>query len=200
MRASASASGSGSDATKTAAVSVSVPVSVPVSVSAPGAGGGGGGGGGQAAFDIFDQPVSRVRASASASANDATKTAAVPVSVPVSVSVVSHADVDDDVALAMRKLSKLTSTGLHSDILTIGDAATVELDAPSGTSQPTTASALSLAQSVISPISTFLIPSTDINLKAPTHDLLSNTHSDSDVTSPLVSDTFDATKVKGGSP
>jgi hypothetical protein len=91
---------------------VNAPVSAPVT-AAP-----------QAAFDIFDQPVRRV--------TESSRPAYVPVPVPAASSIpslapkdqspISNADeLDEDVALAMMRLKKMTATGTDSDIPIVGD-------------------------------------------------------------------------------
>ena len=114
-------------------------------------------------FDIFDQPVSRVRvsANASASASDLAPSKGAESATPLDVCQTEN--LDEDVVLAMRKLNKLTSTGLHSDIMTVGDA---EKLATSDASQ-SAAGIVTPAPSMICPVSTTaLIPPTDINLKS----------------------------------
>jgi hypothetical protein len=95
-------------------VNAPAPVSAPVT-AAP-----------QAAFDIFDQPVRRVNESFRPTyvpvLGGTAAASSFPSLAPKDQSPITNADeLDEDVALAMMRLKKMTATGIDSDISIIGD-------------------------------------------------------------------------------
>ena len=78
----------------------------------------------QAAFDIFDQPVRRVKESSQTASvfGDTAAATSVVGAVPDDQSPISKSDeLDEDVALAMTRLKRMTATGTDRDIPTMDD-------------------------------------------------------------------------------
>ena len=78
----------------------------------------------QAAFDIFDQPVQRVKESSRTASvfGDTAAATSVVGAVPDDQSPISKSDeLDEDVALAMTRLKRMTATGTDRDIPTMDD-------------------------------------------------------------------------------